>query len=288
MIGVVLLAIFILPRAGDLDPLLVIFGIFIIIALLQHVGIVGAPSGDPENADRDHSGSSRRGGRDRGDQKEKVSELSSKDLVSDAELCLSQNNYSRVKDLATKATDLDPECARAWELLATAQKWEGKREEALATVRKAHDLYEVKSSGLTALAKELEGNHDPGALAAECERKGEAFVGRRQYDLAFECYTQAIDALGETNNGSTAIRLRRQRAECAQQLQDWSVCRRDATAVLEQEPNDAKVLLQRAAANEALEKFSAALDDARKCLSMDPKNSAANRILHNSQQALRS
>merc|ERR1712039_803055 len=99
------------------------------------------------------------------------------------------------------------------------------------------------------------------------------------YDLAFECYNQGVDALGDPDNssGSRVVRLRliRRRAECAQQLHDWSVCRRDATELLEADPSDAKALLQRAAALEALEKFSGALDDARKLLAMDPKNPVA-------------
>merc|ERR1712113_234860 len=96
------------------------------------------------------------------------------------------------------------------------------------------------------------------------------------YDLAFECYNQGVDALGDPDNssGSRVVRLRvlRRRAECAQQLHDWSVCRRDATEVLNADPSDMQMLLRRASANEALEKFAAALDDARKLLSVDPKN----------------
>merc|ERR1712039_396378 len=112
------------------------------------------------------------------------------------------------------------------------------------------------------------------------------------YDLAFECYNQGVDALGDPDNssGSRVVRLRliRRRAECAQQLHDWSVCRRDATELLHADPNDARALLQRASANEALEKFAAALEDARKLLAMDPKNPVANRLVHNCQKALRS
>merc|ERR1712032_418598 len=101
---------------------------------------------------------------------------------------------------------------------------------------------------------------------------------------------QAVDRISENavTDDSRPIRLRllRRRAECAQQLHDWSVCRRDATEVLEADPNDARALLQRASANEALEKFAAALDDARKLLAMDPKNPVANRLVHNCQKAL--
>merc|ERR1719215_743555 len=129
-------------------------------------------------------------------------------------------------------------------------------------------------------------------MIAEIEAKGEEFFSKRMYDLAFECYCKAVDAIGEGDgtDDSTGIRLRllRRRAECAQQLHDWSVCRRDATEILEADPSDARALLQRASANEALEKFAAALKDARKLLAMDPKNPFANRLVHNCQKALRS
>merc|ERR1719436_1428358 len=113
-------------------------------------------------------------------------------------------------------------------------------------------------------------------MVAGVEAKANDFLTKRMYDLAYECYNQAIDRISESDaaDDSRPIRLRllRRRAECAQQLHDWSVCRRDATEVLEADPSDAKALLQRAAALEALEKFSGALDDARKLLAMDPKN----------------
>jgi len=114
-------------------------------------------------------------------------------------------------------------------------------------------------------------------------------MAKRQYDQAMECYSKALESLGDASESSREplLRLHRRRAECAQQLQDWSTCRLDATALLEEDPNDSRALLQRACANESLEKFKAALADARRLLAIDPKNSAANRIAHNCQQALR-
>lgn len=293
---VFLAAIFVVPRLmqylPDLDPLVVIIGLFVVLGLLQHLGIVSANAGQPGETSQDR----RRwnAGQNSNAAEEQTSRAPSLDeLLSEAERCLKQNSYVRVQELASKATDVDPENARAWELLATAQKWEGKREEALATVKKAQDMYEVQSAGLTSLAKELEQAESPADIAAECEAKGEDFIGKRMYDLASECYTKAIDALDAGGHGDSAddkalrLRLHRRRAECAQQLQDWGVCRRDATVLLEADPNDSAALMQRAAANEALEKFKAALEDARKLRTIDPKNTAANRIIHNCQQALR-
>jgi len=212
-------------------------------------------------------------------------------LLAEAERCLQQNNYSRTRELSKKVTDLDPEIARAWELLATAQKWDGLRDEATETVQKARDLYEVESEGLKALAKELEQKKSSDEIAQEHEVKGEGFFSKRQYDLAAECYAKAVEVVGSPNsNEGKSLRLRvlRRHADCAQQLQDWHVCRRCASEILEAEPNDARALLQRAAANDALEKYAAGLEDARRLLAIDPKNAAGNRILRNCQQAIRS
>jgi tetratricopeptide (TPR) repeat protein len=282
---VLLAAGFVVPQLmaamPNFDPLLMIMGVFAVLALLQRLGFE-LQQGEAPSA----GGRGPREHRDEG----RAGEESAEELLQEAERCQSQNNYKRVQELAKKATDLDPECPRAWELLATAQKWDGRRDEAAATVKRAQDIYEVKSDGLDRLAQELKRQEDPVALASEAAAKAEEFFGKRQYDMAAECYSKAIETLGGSAGVSDKalwLKLHKRRAECAQQLQDWSTVRKDATVVLEEEPSDASVLLQRAAANEAMERFKAALDDARKLLAMDPKSAAANRIVHNCQQALR-
>lgn len=308
---VLLFAFFGIPKLmahmPDFDPLMLVMGMFFLLAGAQHLGLVPAPEGhsagpgrsspdgpsSQQQWQRGGGASSRRGGSDP-DPAEQDSKSKAETMLLEAERCLAQNSYSKAQNLASKVVDLDPENVRAWELLATAQKWEGNHKEASDTVRKARDIYEVDSETLKALAQELEtSNANPAVAAAvsaaESEAKGEEFIARRQYDLAAECFDRAAAAL-EQNDADKPGRLRvlRRQAECAQQLQDWTTCRRAATGVLEEEPNDAICLLQRAAANEALERFKAALEDARKLLAMDPKNAAANRLVHNCQQALRS
>lgn len=294
-LAIILMAMFGLPKLmsilPDFDPLMLIVGIFLIMAVVQQLGFQG---GDPNGT----TAASRQRARQRhaAGGKDEHEDNSSKDvdvkqLLEDAERALQQNNWSRVQELARKATDADPECARAWELLATAQKWEGKREDAAATVRKAQDIYEVESEGLKKLARELENSKPSAAMVAEFDKKGEDFFSRRQYDLAAECFAKALEAIGDAP-ASDAEKVQRKRmlqgqANCAQQLQDWGTCRQATTELLQADPRDARALLQRAASNEALEKFKAALDDARKLLAIDPKSAAGNRIVHNCQQALR-
>jgi len=283
-LGVVIVGMCAWRYMPDFDPLLVIVFLFGGMALLSHLGLVDqSATGEPERARRTKQRQEQEGGT-------QAREATSSDLLEDAERCLAQNNWARVQELAKCALDLEPENVRGWELLATALKWEGKREEAAATVQKARDLYELSSKGLSDLAEELRSEVPSDAAAAHLA-KAEQFIAKRQYDLAMECFTAALEPLeGTIDDEGSRLRLQilRGRAECAQQLQDWSRCRKDATAVLEADAGDTRALMQRAAANEALEKFSAALDDARKILATDPKNSAANRIAHNCQQALRS
>lgn len=284
----------------NVDPLVMIIGIFGVLALVQQLSMpVSGEEEDTQGSRRSKRGNDSPrddvtvdavgGARRRGGSRA----ATPAQMLEDAEKALAQNGYARVQELMKALTDEDPENCRAWELLATAQKWDGKREEALKTVQKAMDIYELQSKTLKRLLQELDSSQKPLAAAEENAQKGDSFLSKRQYDLAFECFTTALESLGsasgEQEEGSSSLRLRlcRRRAQCAQQLQDWSVCRRDATAVLESDPNDVQALLQRAASNEAMEKFEAALQDARRLLAIEPKNAAANRIAHACQQALR-
>lgn len=298
-IVVLIVAMFVVPQLmqiiPDFDPLMMIVALFGILALAQQFGFqMDQPKQDdgdgPSQAGRRTAASNARS--TSGRQEQNTEQDSVAHLLADAERSLQQNSYQRAEDFCKRATDKEPENAKAWELLATAQKWNGKRADALATVQKAQDIYECESAGLSALAQQLSTQEKPEAMIAEIEAKGEDFFSKRMYDLACECYCKALDAIGDADgtedSRATRLRLLRRRAECAQQLHDWGVCRRDATEVLEADPSDARALLQRASANEALEKFAAALDDARKLLAMDPKNPVANRLVHNCQKALRS
>eukprot|EP00933_Yihiella_yeosuensis_P047296 TRINITY_DN43044_c0_g1_i1.p1 TRINITY_DN43044_c0_g1~~TRINITY_DN43044_c0_g1_i1.p1 ORF type:complete len:303 (+),score=82.70 TRINITY_DN43044_c0_g1_i1:73-981(+) len=292
----IFLAIFVVPRlmqfVPNFDPLVMIICVMGSVALLQHLGLAGtAGAAEDDEGDAPPPRGSRRRQEERNEQSR---DETPEELLAEAERCLEQNSYSKAQEITRKVTDNDPENAKAWEILATALKWEGKRKEAAAVVKKAREVYEVSSPALAKLEKELSENSSSSsskmAIAKENEAKGEAFVAKRQYDLAAECFAKAFEACDENAEGPAAeqkLRILRRSAECSQQLQDWGACRRAASAVLEADPNDMTALMQRAVSNEALEKFSAALEDARKLMSLDPKNKAANRIAHSCQQALR-
>eukprot|EP00931_Biecheleriopsis_adriatica_P077240 TRINITY_DN50842_c0_g1_i1.p1 TRINITY_DN50842_c0_g1~~TRINITY_DN50842_c0_g1_i1.p1 ORF type:complete len:294 (-),score=84.57 TRINITY_DN50842_c0_g1_i1:193-1074(-) len=282
---VFIFAIFVAPRVmavlPDFDPLLMIIGLFGLLAALQQLGFNAAGEGGYASEDSGRA-------RSKADDDDAPSERTPQDLLAEAERCLAQNSWGKVLELSRQVSDADPENARAWELQATALKWEGRREEALGVVEKARSLYEVQSRTLDELAKELSVAESPANAAKEFHEKGEDFVSKRQYDLAAECFRKALEVLGSTGDKEFRLEVLRRSAECAQQLQDWSACRRHATEILDVDPNDTQALLQRAVSNEALEKFKAALEDARKLLALSPKSKAvANRIVHNCQQALR-
>lgn len=294
LLGLMLpLALFLIVWKG-IDPLMVFFSLFVIVGALQHLGLGGEAQAQGEGeapTSRAKQAARQNGSRHREENDPQARGTQSLETcISEAERCLGNNNYDRAELLAKQATDMDAECAKAWELLATAQQWAGKREEALTTVKSALETFEVQSEGLNKLKRDLQ-SKSPAEIAVECEAKGQEFMSKRMYDLAIDCYNKAIDALEAAEVAAADrplfLRLRRSRAECSQQLQDWSLCRKDATVLLEEDPSDARALLQRAAANEALEKFKAALEDARKLLTIDSKSVAANRIAHNCQQALR-
>lgn len=298
---VLVMGMFVVPQLmqylPNFDPLMLIMAVFAILAAVQHLGF-SQENAASETTAKGTSQRAKQESQRREDQGHKNSENSAEGLLKNAEQALEQNNYERVQELAQKLIDMDPEKPRPWELLVTALKWDGKRKEAAASAKKALELYEVKSKVLKGMMRELNGGCDIAAaatLAQENSKKGDDFLAKRQYDLGLDCYNRCIDAL--TQDGSEKVQedsqdlylsATRNRAACAQQLQDWGTCRRDATVLLESDPNDQQALLQRAASNEALEKFSAALEDARKLLSLDPKSVAANRMVHNCQKAINS
>mmetsp|Transcript_93439 Transcript_93439/g.204520 ORF Transcript_93439/g.204520 Transcript_93439/m.204520 type:complete len:326 (-) Transcript_93439:66-1043(-) len=313
---VVILAVTAGPQLMQLlpttDPLVLLIGLFAFLGAVQHLlGSVLAEATESEQGEASNDQASNASPKNKANNKNTTQASSTStntasgrskgpqtvpELLQEGSVALAQNNYSRAQSLAEKAADIDPESAEAWELLARAQKWQGNRKEAAATVKKAMETYEVKSKGLKELAKELKGKGSPVEDAKNSSKKGDDFIAKRQYDLAAECYNQAMETLndaGLTLDSEEAdrdfiLQVERRRAECGQQLQDWGQCRRSATVVLGADPKDKQALLQRAAANEAMENFEKALEDARLLLSLDPKNGAANRLVHSCQQALRS
>lgn len=295
-LGCLTFAIFVLPRLMNyipsFDPLTMIMGLFGIIAVVQHITSANLEEETGGKRGRDDGEAPSEAGR-RAQQRRRgqASDYSSsrqsdslETLLAEAQKCTEQNNWEGANKRAQKAIDLDPECAVAWEILITALKFSGKKDEAKEALNKATDIYEVSSAKLKALDKELKGQRDVQAELKELEARGEDFFGKRRFDLAVEWYTKGLDIPDVPQE--SRLRLLRRRAECAQQLHDFSLCRTDTTEILNLEPQDSKALLQRAISLEALEKYKLALEDARKLLALDPKNTVANRIVHSCQREL--
>jgi len=187
---------------------------------------------------------------------------------------------------ARKAVDLDPECAEAWVSAVQAYRAAGEREAAKKAVEHATDLYEVKDPTLEALALEL--LRPPTEVAAEWKSSGNALFKEHKFVEARRAYTAALEAVpAEDTHAELRSACLGNRAACAQQLHDWDAVIADATAALELRTGNLKVLIRRAIAYEALERYSSALVDAREVLRSDPRHSQANAIQHRAGKALR-
>merc|ERR1712113_287702 len=92
-------------------------------------------------------------------------------------------------------------------------------------------------------------------------------------------HSTAIDLCKESD-GMLALALRNNRAACSHQISDYSAVGRDTSFVLQQDPSNLKALVRRMLALEPLERYEAALDDARAVLRQDPGNDIANKIQH--------
>merc|ERR1712188_147850 len=77
-----------------------------------------------------------------------------------------------------------------------------------------------------------------------------------------------------------ALAIRNNRAGCYYQLSDHHSGVKETNFVLEHQPDNAKALMRRMQALEPLEKYEAALADARRVLQLCPGNDMANKIQH--------
>merc|ERR1712072_927684 len=81
----------------------------------------------------------------------------------------------------------------------------------------------------------------------------------------------------EDQGSAMALAIRNNRAACYHQLSDYHSVVRDTSYVLDKEPCNLKALSRRMLALEPLERYEAALADARTLLRQDPRNEVARR-----------
>merc|ERR1712050_228121 len=137
--------------------------------------------------------------------------------------------------------------------------------------------------GVAALKPEAEAaqNARIGQLdgAERVKEEGNLLFKRDSFEAALTKYNEALDLCSDAQS-DLALALRGNRAACAHQLSDYSGVVADCSYVLQRDPTNFKALTRRMMALEPLERYSAALDDARAVLWMDPRNEVANKLQH--------
>lgn len=131
------------------------------------------------------------------------------------------------------------------------------------------------------------------------KQDGNALFRESQYEAAIDKYSEALRLAGEVEPegagelppaaSELAIACYNNRAACYQQVSDFERVVRDTTRVLGAAGHgaNAKALLRRALALEALERFEAGLADARALLLVNPRMDAANSLKNRLQSAMR-
>jgi len=111
------------------------------------------------------------------------------------------------------------------------------------------------------------------------KEEGNALFKKGLFEQALVVYTAALK-LCKDEKGEMALAIRNNRAGCYSQLSDFHSVVKETNFVLEHQPDNAKALLRRMQALEPLEKYEAAVADARHVLRLLPGNDLANKVQH--------
>eukprot|EP00933_Yihiella_yeosuensis_P064583 TRINITY_DN6801_c0_g1_i2.p1 TRINITY_DN6801_c0_g1~~TRINITY_DN6801_c0_g1_i2.p1 ORF type:complete len:421 (+),score=108.54 TRINITY_DN6801_c0_g1_i2:126-1388(+) len=204
-------------------------------------------------------------------------------LHSNRSLCLHKlgREEEAVED-AKRCVALRPDFVKGYLRGAVALRALGNFEDALAFLKRcpANDEAAALVSELKPQAEAAEKDRISSLSGSEREKEeGNALFKKGLFEAASEKYSRALD-LCEDSESALALALRNNRAACAHQLSDFSSVVKDATFVLHREPENLKALMRRMLAYEPLEKYEAALEDARAILRQDARNEVANKVQH--------
>jgi len=161
--------------------------------------------------------------------------------------------------------------------------------EQLGRVKEAYDLLtkSPKDQEVEQLAAKLK----PAVEALEKKRiasltgpekikeEGNALFKKGSFEQALEKYTAALKLCKDPKE-EMALAIRNNRAGCYSQLSNFQAVVEETNFVIEQQPENAKALMRRMQALEPLEKYEAALADARLVLRLLPGNDLANKLQH--------
>jgi len=115
--------------------------------------------------------------------------------------------------------------------------------------------------------------------AEKKKEEGNVLFKKGLFEQALETYTAALK-LCKDPKGELALAIRNNRAGCFSQLSNFHGVVEETNFVLEAQPDNAKALMRRMQALEPLEKYEAALEDAREVLKLLPGNDLANKMQH--------
>jgi tetratricopeptide (TPR) repeat protein len=204
-------------------------------------------------------------------------------LHSNRALCFCQlGRHEEGFEDARQCVSLRPDFFKGYVRGAKALRELGCAEEALTFLKKC-----PKNDEAAALAAELK----PEAEAAEAARiaslsgperakeEGNVLFRKGLFETALVKYSEALEGCADPES-ATALAIRNNRAACYHQLSDYSSVVADTNYVLQKEPSNFKALFRRMLALEPLERYQAALEDARALLQQDPRNDVANKVQH--------
>jgi len=204
-------------------------------------------------------------------------------LCSNRALCLCQlgRNEEGLED-AKRCVALRPDFFKGFVRGARALRALGRPKEALDFLKKCpkHDEAETLAGQLRPEAEAAEAARI--ASLSGCERtkeEGNALFKRGMFEAAAEKYSAALKECDDQECGM-ALAIRNNRAACFHQLSDYHSVVKDTSFVLQRDPCNFKALSRRMLALEPLERYEAALEDARAVLRQDPRNDVANKIQH--------
>lgn len=157
-------------------------------------------------------------------------------------------------------------------------------EEGIVAYRRAVEL-DPKNEDITFRLKEAENlfkkykpkvNADgtPLTISQRAKEEGNEFFKIGKIPQAIEAYSKALGLCTEKESNVKADILCN-RAACYVQLYEPHKVINDCTECLNISPMNVKALLRRGLANESLDKMRLALDDFRKVMSLDPRNTVA-------------
>jgi len=181
-----------------------------------------------------------------------------------------------------RCTVLRPDFVKGYLRGAMALEKLGRKKEAFDLLTKSPKNEEVEQlvAKLKPEIEKIEKQRIASLGGAEKKKEeGNALFKKGLFEQALETYTAALK-LCKDETEEMALAIRNNRAGCYSQLFDFHSVVRETNFVLEHQPDNAKALMRRMQALEPLEKYEAALADARHVLRLLPGNDMANKVQH--------